>query len=631
MSSFRSSPSPWSAGSNSRRGTFRLRTACLIAWLATVCLTAGVLPAGTARAASPNVVLIVADDLGAHDLGVYGSKFHRTPQLDRLASDGVRFTQAYAACPVCSPTRAALLTGQWPARLQLTDWLPGRGDLPAQRLRRPEILQQLPLEQATLAEAFRAAGYATGVIGKWHLGGAGFEPTRQGFDVNIGGDQTGTPLSYLAPFSRNGRTMPGLEQAPEGEYLTDRLAAEAERFIDEHRERPFFLYLPHYAVHTPLVAPREAIEQFPAAGPFRGQQNNPIYAAMLARLDAAVGRVLARLDQHQLRERTIVVFTSDNGGLATVEGPHTPATSNAPLREGKGWLYEGGLRTPLIASWPGTWRKGATSDMPASSVDLWPTLLGACGISSAATREAPTDGVDLGPALRGETPVERAALYWHYPHYSNQGGRPGGAIRAGEYKLIEFYEQGRRELYHVAKDVGESRNLAAEQPQRVEELAAKLDAWRRSVGARMPTPNPAYRPHPQAEDGTIRLPGSGADVHGVMLRYEPLPHKATLGFWVRQEDYASWEFTVDRPGEFDVELWQGCGPGSGGSEVAVESNGQTLTFTVQETKGFQDFIPRQIGRLRFDTAGRQSLRVVPRSKPGVAVMDLPRIVLKPVR
>lgn len=577
----------------------------------------------------PNVVVIVADDLGAHDLTCYGSKFHRTPQLDALAAGGVRFTQAYAACPVCSPTRAALMTGKWPARLHLTDWLPGRGDLPAQRLARPDFARQLPLSETTLAEVLHEAGYTTGVIGKWHLGGEGFEPRRQGFDFNVAGDHTGTPLSYFAPFTRNGRAMPGLESAPAGEYLTDRLAAEAEKFIDQNRERPFFLYLPHYAVHTPMRAKEAVTAKYPAATTFRGQQNNPIYAAMLESLDDAVGRVVARLKQHGLSDRTIVIFTSDNGGLATVEGPNTPATSNAPLREGKGYLYEGGIRVPLIMQWPGHWRTAATTDALATSVDLWPTLLAACGVTSSVK----VDGVSLLPVLdpAGDNQLDRDTLYWHYPHYANQGGRPGGAIRSGEYKLIEFYEQGRMELFHVAKDGGESRNLSADQPDRVKELAARLARWREEVGAQMPTPNPAYRPHPQADNGSITLPASGADVHGVMLRYEPLPHKATLGFWVRREDYATWEFTVDKPGEFDVEVLQGCGPGSGGSEVVVSVGDQAVTFTVQETKGFQDFLPRTIGRLKIATAGRQTLRVEPKSKPGVAVMDLRRVVLTPAK
>ncbi|HET6426095.1 MAG TPA: sulfatase-like hydrolase/transferase, partial [Planctomycetaceae bacterium] len=255
----------------------------------------------------PNVVLIVADDLGAMDLGCYGSKFHRTPHLDRLAAEGVRFTQAYAACPVCSPTRAAIMTGKYPARLNLTDWLPGRPDQPAQPLNRPVIRQELPLEEITIAELFRDAGYATGHIGKWHLGGEGFGPLEQGFQTNIAGDHTGTPLSYFAPFRKNNRTMPGLEDAPAGQYLTDRLALEAGKFIDAHADKPFFLYLPHYGVHTALQAPETMVAKYPPAGPFTGQQNNPIYAAMLESLDSAVGTVLAKLQERSLLDNTVII------------------------------------------------------------------------------------------------------------------------------------------------------------------------------------------------------------------------------------------------------------------------------------------------------------------------------------
>ncbi|HND53823.1 MAG TPA: sulfatase-like hydrolase/transferase, partial [Pirellulaceae bacterium] len=257
--------------------------AAFSATLAVVALAAMSCPtvASAADKRPPNVVLIVADDLGASDLGCYGSKFHKTPRLDALAASGTRFTQGYAACPVCSPTRAALMTGKWPARLHLTDWLPGRGDQPGQKLSRPAFRQQLPLEEITLAERLKEAGYTTASIGKWHLGGEGFEPTRQGFDFNIAGDVTGTPLSYFAPFGRGDRKMPGLEQAADGEYLTDRLGKEAAKFIDASRDKPFFLYLPHFAVHTPMKAPADRVARYPAASPFRGAQNNPIYAAML--------------------------------------------------------------------------------------------------------------------------------------------------------------------------------------------------------------------------------------------------------------------------------------------------------------------------------------------------------------
>ena len=599
---------------------------CLFMLLASTNLTA---------AEPPNVVLIVADDLGAMDLGCYGSKFHRTPHLDKLAADGMRFTQSYSACPVCSPSRAAIMTGQYPQRFQLTDWLPGRADRPDQRLKRPTLRDHLPLEATTIAELLKPAGYVCASIGKWHLGGAGFEPTKQGFDVNIAGDATGSPQSYFAPFSTpNGKAMPGLSEAPEGEYLPDRLTTEAEKFITQHRERPFFLYLPHFTPHTPLKAKEDVVKKYPAAGTFKGQQNNPIYAAMLESLDDSVGRIVAKLDELKLSDRTIVLFTSDNGGLATTEGPNTPATSNAPLREGKGWLYEGGIRTPLLVKWPGSVKANSSSDVPVCGIDLLPTLRDACGFEQ--TKTLNTDGVSWLPLLKQSGSIARESLFWHYPHYANQGGKPGGIVRSGEWKLIEFYEEGRRELFHVAKDVSESRNLAEQESDRVRDLSEKLAAWRTSVGALMPEPNPNYTPNPQSENGEIVIPARTADVRGIMLRYEPMPHKNTLGFWVRADDWARFEFSVTNPGKFELEALVGCGNGSGGSEVRFEvapagstSDPQVLPLTVQETGGFQNFVPRTLGEILLNTAGRYELRVKAIKKPGVAVMDLRQVRLIP--
>ena len=314
----------------------------------------------------PNVVLILADDLGWADLGCYGSKYHKTPNIDRLARAGARFTNAYAAAPICSPTRAALMTGKYPARLNLTDWLPGRPDRPDQRLLHPVIVQELPLSEKTLPASLKKAGYVTGHIGKWHLGDG---PEKHGFDVSIGGDRAGSPRSYFAPYKgADGRFILGLEKAPEGEYLTDRLSAEAESFIEANRDRPFFLYLAHYAVHIPLKAKAEMTAKYK---PGRvSEQGNPIYAAMIESLDDSVGRVLKKLDDLKLAGRTLVVFTSDNGGLCVAEGPNTPPTINAPLREGKGFLYEGGLRVPLLLSWPGVTKAGSTVATPAHSIDL---------------------------------------------------------------------------------------------------------------------------------------------------------------------------------------------------------------------------------------------------------------------
>jgi arylsulfatase A-like enzyme len=571
-----------------------------------------------------NVVVILADDLGWADLGCYGSRYHRTPALDRLAAAGVRFTNAYAACPVCSPSRAALLTGQAPARLGLTDWLPGRPDRPDQPLARPKLPRQLPAGAPTLAEVLRKAGYATGHVGKWHLGGKGAGPKERGFDVNIAGDQAGSPLSYFAPFRNTDRFMPGLEKAPAGQYLTDRLTDEAERFLDGHKDGPFFLYLAHYAVHIPMRAKADLVAKYPGKLAF-GRQSNPVYAAMLQSVDESVERVLKKLEALKLADRTLVVFTSDNGGLATLEGPDTPATINAPLREGKGWLYEGGIRVPLIVRWPGAVKPGAVSAVPAVSHDLYATLRSACGLPAGAGG----DGVDLTPVLRGTGKPAREALYWHYPHYSNQGGKPGGAVREGDLKLVEFYEDGRRELFDLKADPGEHRNLAAARPGDVKRLAGRLAAWRKAVGARMPTANPRYRPNPPDKEGAITLPARLARVHGTQLRYEPLPHKNTLGYWFEPADRASWEFTATAAGTYRVEVLQGCGGGQGGSTVEVEAAGQVLAFVVDDTGGFQKFKARHVGRVKLDKPGRYTLTIRVRKKAKAAVMDVRQVVLRP--
>lgn len=592
-----------------------------------VAILLAALPISMAAAERPNVVLIVVDDLGWADLGCYGSTFHRTPRLDRLAAGGRRFAQAYAACPVCSPTRVALMTGKHPARLHLTDWLPGRRDMPSQRLLRPRIRQELALEEVTIAEVLKEAGYATGHIGKWHLGGTGYGPTRQGFDLNIAGDARGSPASYFAPFGKGDRVMPGLADAPQGEYLTDRLTSEAIKIIESNRSRPFFLYLPHYAVHIPLAAKRELESTYTTwDGTPHGRQENPIYAAMLESVDQGVGRVIDKLSELGLEQRTIVIFTSDNGGLATREGPNTPSTNNSPLREGKGWLYEGGVRVPLIISWPGTIEPGI-DHTPVWSADLPVTVASLCGQKF----PAPVDGVDLADLLTGGTPLPPRQLYWHYPHYANQGSRPGGAVREGDWKLIEFYDTQRRELFDLAHDVSEARNLAEEQPQLVARLAANLAEWRRQVDAQMPEPNPDYAPNAADKDGAIILPAKTADVHGAMLRYEPLPHKNTLGYWVRVDDWADWEFDVAAPGEFHVEALIGCGNGSGGGSVEFRAADQTLKYAVAETGGFQQFVPQELGRLRFDRPGRYRLEVRATAKPGPAVMDLREVKLAPIQ
>ena len=574
----------------------------------------------------PNVVLIVADDLGGADLGCYGSKkFYRTPNLDKLAGMGKRFTQAYSASPVCSPTRSALMTGKHPARLHLTDWLPGRTDRPSQKLLRPAIRQQLPLEEVTLAERLKGAGYSTGLIGKWHLGGAGFEPTKQGFDVNIAGDDTGTALSYMAPFRRGARGMPGLEDAPDGQYLTDRLAIEAARFIEEHKASSFFLYLPHYAPHIPLIAKPEVVAKYPKwDGTPHGRQENPYYAAMIeSLLDDAVGTVVDALDRSGLTDKTLILFTSDNGGLAVRVGANTPPTVTCPWREGKGGTFEGGLRVPLIARWPGHVPPGVDGRAPAWAADLPVTIAELCGQVPAEG----LDGVSLARLLTQGQPLAARTLCWHYPHYSNQGGKPAGAIRDGDWKLVEFFENGRLELFNLARDPSESNNLAEKEPAKVRELASKLLDWRSSVAAQMPSPNPDYSPNAQVANGSITLPASTADVHGVMLRFEPAPHKNTLGYWVRPDDWASWEFDVRTPGGFAVEGLIGCGNGSGGSAVEFRVDEQALKFIVPVTGGFQNFVKQPLGRVTIANAGRHRLEIRAISRPGPAVMDVREVVL----
>jgi arylsulfatase A len=587
----------------------------------------------------PNVVLFVIDDLGQRDLGCYGSNFYKTPNIDRMAKDGLRFTDFYAACPVCSPTRASIMTGRYPQRMNVTDWIPGRKDLPDQRLKRPAINNELPLEEVTIAEALKKRGYATAIMGKWHLGGKGFEPQKQGFDVNIAGDETGTPRSYFAPFENKNGKMPGLEKAEEGEYLTDRLALEAEKFIEANKAKPFFLYLPHYAVHTPLRAKQAIIDKYKVT-PKAGSQSNPVYAAMVESMDEAVGRVLKALDTHKLSDNTLVIFTSDNGGLATTEGSPTGATFNAPLREGKGFLYEGGVRVACIMKWPAKIRPGTTTDEVACSIDLFDTVLDATRDpkNDPEVANSKRDGRSLVPIFSGAK-MKLRHLFWHYPHYANQGSRPGGAIRFGDIKFIEYYEDGRRELFDVKKDISESRNLAAEKPELVKELAAELDNWRKEVGAKMPTPNPDYKPNPPNKDGVITMHARTALVSGVMLRFEPLPHKNTLGFWTNKDDYATFDFTVEKPGKFTVEVLQGCGKGSGGAEVELLVGDwgkgltvlESLTFTVKDTGGFQNFEAREVGTLEIKKPGGHTLTVRAKTKPGVAVMDLRQIVLKPAK
>jgi arylsulfatase A-like enzyme len=436
---------------------------------------------GDSTPARLNIVLILADDLGWRDLGCTGSTFYNTPAIDRLASQGMRFTQAYAACNVCSPTRASLMTGKYPARLHTTNFFGGnrRGALLP-----PDYRQYLPADEVTIAAALRQHGYRTAIAGKWHLGGKGSLPQDRGFDVVIGLN-----------------TGPGGGPADDPHFAS-MLSTKAAEFIEQCRDRPFFLYLPLHSVHVPLRTRPELRRDYqakaaarpPAPGPrevplgdhkARAVQDHPTYAGMIQEMDQAVDRVLRKIDERKLADRTVVVFLSDNGGLCTAEGS---PTSNLPLRAGKGWNYEGGLRVPLIVRLPGRVQAATTCDVPVISNDLYPTLLALAGLPMPAEQRA--DGVSLAPLLERTGTIAQRPLFWHYPHYSNQGGRPSGAVRQGNYKLIESFEDQRVELYDLAADPGECRDLAGREPKRTTEMKKLLADWRREVDAQMPTPNP---------------------------------------------------------------------------------------------------------------------------------------------
>ncbi|MCX7886339.1 MAG: sulfatase [Verrucomicrobiae bacterium] len=474
-------------------------------------LTAGVFaacilsiaPGAANSAVRPNIVFIMADDFGARDLGCYGSTFYETPNLDRLAREGARFMQAYASSPVCSPTRASYMTGKWPTRIGVTDYI-GAAQ-PEKWKRNTRLLpapyaDRLALGETTLAEALKAAGYATMHAGKWHLGPEGFWPENQGFDVNMGGTGQGGPYGGKKYFSPYGN--PRLPDGPPGEHLPDRLATECAKFIEANKERPFFVSFCSYDVHTPLMARPDLQKKYEAKRQRLGlepkwgreglrdvrlAQEHAVYAGMVEALDQAVGKVLRKLDELGLRDRTIVVFTSDNGGLSTSEGS---PTSNWPLRAGKGWLYEGGIRVPLIIRWPGVAQPGAVFDAPVSTPDFFPTLLQAAGATL--PPDYPGDGKSLLPLLKGSAPFPERPFFWHYPHYGNQGGAPGAVIRLGRWKLIEWYEGQQLELFDLEADEGERQNLAERFPEKTRELQTRLRAWQKETGALFPVRNPNY-------------------------------------------------------------------------------------------------------------------------------------------
>ena len=505
-------------------------------------LTANTLPISAAR--QPNVVFFLVDDLGWSDVGCYGSRFYETPNIDRLAAEGVRFTDAYAACHVCSPTRASILTGKYPATLHLTDWLNGRGNTPFQVLLNPEKALSLDHEEITIAEVLKASGYATALFGKWHLG-QDTNPTEHGFDLHV-------PHSVNSNLGRRGfydpQKIPGLDG---GDYVTDRLAELAAQFIDQNKDKPFLLYMAHFSVHDPIHGRPDLVEKYkeklagmPAqAGPdfilegnpdsptypsraeldellklpeyadtyksypndlvkVKQKQDNVQFAGMVESVDQSLGTLVAKLKEHGIEDNTIIFFMSDNGGMSAMNG--TPrrimpkekldsaaSTSNLPLRGAKGWLYEGGIRVPLIVKWPHRGEIGTVCAEPVISTDFFPTILEMTGV---ANKTNGIDGKSFTRLVRGKE-MDRGPIYWHFPHYSNHGMQsPGGAVRDGDYKLLDYFENGTVQLFNLANDIGEQNDLSKIEVQKTKELTEKLHRWREDVAAQMMNPNPDYDP-----------------------------------------------------------------------------------------------------------------------------------------
>jgi len=453
-------------------------------------LLTGLADAARAATARPmNIVFILADDLGWTDLGSYGSQYYETPGIDRLVREGVKFTSAYSAATVCSPTRGAFLTGKYPARTRLTDFLLGEVR-PYEKLKEPDWQRYLPLEEVTIAERLKELGYVTALMGKWHLGDMphpyGY-PANQGFDLTVGGVWV---ANHVPPHARPNPLL-NLPEQPEG-YLADRLTDSALAFMEANRDRPFFLFLSHFVPHTPMQGKPELVEKYRRKDTTGLKQNNPVHAAMVESLDDSVGRILDELKRLGLEENTVLVFTSDNGGEVGGANGRGFQTDVSPLRLGKGSAYEGGVRVPAVIKWPGVTRAGRVTDVPTSTVDYFPTFLEIAGQRPAAG--AVLDGVSLVPVLRGADTLGREAIYWHFPHYHSPIDSPYSAMRMGDWKLVHFFEDDRAELYNIKDDIGETKDLATTNPQKAAELRGKLNAWRQSVGAQIPTLNPDYDP-----------------------------------------------------------------------------------------------------------------------------------------
>lgn len=477
-------------------------------------LTASVNQAEAKTPQKPNVLFILADDYGWMDMGCMGSKYYETPNLDRLASEGIRFTNAYAACQVSSPSRASIMTGKYTPRHGVTDWIGEKsGEEWRQMNRHSKLLPadyawNLPAEEYTIAECLKDNGYTTFIAGKWHLGAEGSWPEDHGFMINKGGWSAGSPTGgYFSPYQN-----PKLEDGPKGENLSIRLGNETASFMREHKrknpDKPFFAYLSFYAVHGPLETTKENWSHFRDKAesmgiapngfkvdrtlPVRQTQDNPVYAGVIKEMDEAIGIVMEELKRLGLDKNTLVIFTSDNGGVASGDAY---SSSQLPLRGGKGRQWEGGIRVPALMYYHGC-QAGSVCNVPITGTDFYPTILDYAGLKMQPQQHQ--DGISIMPVVKGDYQPDRP-LFWHYPHYGNQGGEPSSIIRKGDWKLIYYYESGNCELYNLAIDISENEPLNAQHPDKVKELKAELMAWLDEVDARKPVADPLYNPQKEAE------------------------------------------------------------------------------------------------------------------------------------
>lgn len=626
------------------------------AWFASIALNSSSWGADSQAIddSQPNIVLILMDDLGVSDLGCYGRNDHTTRSLDEIAAKGIRYTNAYCGLSICSAARAALLTGKSPSRLHLTTFLPGRPDAPSQKLLNARIHSALPVEEKTIAEELKRLGYRTGLFGKWHLGGGAHGPVHQGFDVVEEVSAKGT----LAPAEADLATATG----GKNEFLIMRQAAQ---FMEAESDAPFFCYLPHHIPHIMLEATDEAMES-------QKQAFSPLYAANLKSMDRTIELLMNRIKNLKTDRDTLVIFTSDNGGLHVPELHAEPVTHNAPYRAGKGYLYEGGIRIPLLVySVKERIKAGRTVDQPVSHLDLMPTLI-ECAGGKVATSVGPLDGISLKDNWYQEKELTAdRTLYWDFPHYTNQGSRPASAIRKGNWKLVLQHEDDSTELFDLTTDPGEQVNLAEKNPEVVLSLKSSLVRWKNSIGAQRTELNPEFeselhkkiyldqdpsklthgktaeeigktwrewrslmdkavqgrKPVLKSPEGTITLHAADVQVHGKNIRYEPEPHKNVVGYWTEVDDWAEWKLQIPEDGDYEIELQYGCGGGNGGSRVAIICGDQTSELTVKDTGHFQNMIYEQIGTWNLKK-GETTLQVRPKSKSNIAIMDIRKIVLR---